>query len=194
MNSVTTITIWDWGVWNSTGRIRSETFQFFFHSTAFKIRFASLTGILCLSFFIQNCILTLLKFQRNPENNTRDLCIAFGLVAATYLFIGASRIWTLSFERDWIKLFRNRSDEIAGDSFLKSPSGTFSRFRIQINATDERQEHKNYVLQASHSTSRFRWRKAALLRTSWETSQPTTTWPRSLEHSYCYSISLCTLW
>ncbi|XP_003745730.1 sodium-coupled neutral amino acid transporter 9 homolog [Galendromus occidentalis] len=58
------------------------------YDAPFKTTFVSLTGVLCMSFFVQNCILTLLKLQNNPAKNTRDLCIAFGLVAATYLLIG----------------------------------------------------------------------------------------------------------
>ncbi|KAF6127246.1 solute carrier family 38 member 9 [Phyllostomus discolor] len=55
-----------------------------------EIRFAfpQLTGILTLAFFIHNCVITLLKNNRNQENNVRDLSIAYLLVTLTYLYIG----------------------------------------------------------------------------------------------------------
>lgn len=54
-----------------------------------KPSFAALSGMLSLSFFIHNIILSILKNNKHQENNTRDLSIAFALVALTYLTIGA---------------------------------------------------------------------------------------------------------
>ncbi|OQR69568.1 putative amino acid permease F13H10.3-like, partial [Tropilaelaps mercedesae] len=54
----------------------------------FKTSFPTMTGVLCLSFFIHNCILTLLRFQKNPKNNARDICISFLLVGITYCLLG----------------------------------------------------------------------------------------------------------
>lgn len=50
--------------------------------------FISLTGICSLAFFCHNTLHTLTRNQKRPENNTRDVAIAFLLVAATYLSIG----------------------------------------------------------------------------------------------------------
>ncbi|XP_076309633.1 sodium-coupled neutral amino acid transporter 9 homolog isoform X8 [Tachypleus tridentatus] len=50
--------------------------------------FPALSGVLSLAFFIHNCILSLCRNQKNPENNVRDISIAFMLVCITYLFIG----------------------------------------------------------------------------------------------------------
>ncbi|CAI9562730.1 unnamed protein product [Staurois parvus] len=54
----------------------------------FRLSFPQLTGILTLAFFIHNCIITLLKNNRNPENNVRDLSVAYFLVGLTYLYVG----------------------------------------------------------------------------------------------------------
>ncbi|KAM5264699.1 neutral amino acid transporter 9 isoform 2-T2 [Ctenodactylus gundi] len=53
-----------------------------------RFQFPQLTGVLTLAFFIHNCIITLLKNNKNQENNVRDLCIAYMLVTLTYLYIG----------------------------------------------------------------------------------------------------------
>lgn len=50
----------------------------------FKSTFPSLTGTLALSYFIHNCIVTILKNQKNPKNNVRDLGTAYSLVYVTY--------------------------------------------------------------------------------------------------------------
>ncbi|XP_022240066.1 sodium-coupled neutral amino acid transporter 9-like isoform X3 [Limulus polyphemus] len=50
--------------------------------------FPALSGVLSLAFFIHNCILSLCRNQKKPENNVRDITIAFMLVCMTYLFIG----------------------------------------------------------------------------------------------------------
>lgn len=54
----------------------------------FRLSFPQLTGILTLAFFIHNCIITLLKNNKNPENNVRDLSVAYLLVGLTYMFVG----------------------------------------------------------------------------------------------------------
>ncbi|XP_039211574.1 sodium-coupled neutral amino acid transporter 9 isoform X2 [Crotalus tigris] len=54
----------------------------------FRIFFPQLTGVLTLAFFIHNCVITLLKNNRNQENNVRDLSIAYFLVGLTYLYVG----------------------------------------------------------------------------------------------------------
>lgn len=53
-----------------------------------RFEFPQLTGVLTLAFFIHNCIITLLKNNKNQENNVRDLFIAYMLVTLTYLYIG----------------------------------------------------------------------------------------------------------
>ncbi|XP_015418147.1 PREDICTED: sodium-coupled neutral amino acid transporter 9 isoform X1 [Myotis davidii] len=53
-----------------------------------RARFPQLTGVLTLAFFIHNCVITLLKNNKNQENNVRDLAVAYLLVTLTYLYIG----------------------------------------------------------------------------------------------------------
>lgn len=64
-----------------------------FHSTEFfvpefRVLFPQLTGVLTLAFFIHNCIITLMKNNKNQENNVRDLSLAYLLVGLTYLYVG----------------------------------------------------------------------------------------------------------
>lgn len=53
-----------------------------------KNTFCALSGMLSLSFFIHNIIISIMKNNRHQEKNGRDLSIAYGLVTFTYLFIG----------------------------------------------------------------------------------------------------------
>lgn len=56
----------------------------------FSWNFPIYTGVLSLALFLHNLIITLLRAQRRPENNHRDLAIGYILVALTYLIIGTS--------------------------------------------------------------------------------------------------------
>ncbi|XP_031330610.1 sodium-coupled neutral amino acid transporter 9 homolog [Photinus pyralis] len=53
-----------------------------------KSTFCALSGMLSLSYFIHNIIISIMRSNRNPKNNNRDLSIAFLLVTFTYMFIG----------------------------------------------------------------------------------------------------------
>uniref|UniRef100_F7FUD0 Neutral amino acid transporter 9 n=1 Tax=Ornithorhynchus anatinus TaxID=9258 RepID=F7FUD0_ORNAN len=67
---------------------KSPSFFAKFNMLEFRVLFPHLTGILTLAFFIHNCVITLLKNNKNQENNVRDLSIAFFLVGLTYLYVG----------------------------------------------------------------------------------------------------------
>lgn len=54
----------------------------------YNINFPALTGTLALSFFIHNAALTILRNQKYPENNARDLSIGYLLATICYLLIG----------------------------------------------------------------------------------------------------------
>ncbi|KAJ7334973.1 hypothetical protein JRQ81_012914 [Phrynocephalus forsythii] len=54
----------------------------------FRILFPQLTGVLTLAFFIHNCVITLLKNNKDQEKNVRDLSIAYFLVGITYIYVG----------------------------------------------------------------------------------------------------------
>ncbi|XP_074545776.1 neutral amino acid transporter 9 isoform X1 [Halichoeres trimaculatus] len=59
-----------------------------FYVPEFRVFAPQLTGVLTLAFFIHNCIITLMKNNRNQENNVRDLSVAYLLVGVTYLYVG----------------------------------------------------------------------------------------------------------
>ena len=56
--------------------------------SVYSVKFPALTGTLALSYFIHNAVLTILRNQKNPENNARDLSIGYLLSAVSYIFIG----------------------------------------------------------------------------------------------------------
>ncbi|XP_020289765.1 sodium-coupled neutral amino acid transporter 9-like [Pseudomyrmex gracilis] len=58
-------------------------------STVLQPTFPALTGILAMSFFIHNIIITVMQSNRNQEKNGRDLTIAYILVTLTYIIVGA---------------------------------------------------------------------------------------------------------
>ncbi|KAI1728032.1 transmembrane amino acid transporter protein domain-containing protein [Ditylenchus destructor] len=58
------------------------------YAKLFSWKFPALTGTLSLSYFIHNAILTILRNQKHPENNVRDLSIGYVLSALCYLLIG----------------------------------------------------------------------------------------------------------
>uniref|UniRef100_A0A3B5MNT3 Neutral amino acid transporter 9 n=1 Tax=Xiphophorus couchianus TaxID=32473 RepID=A0A3B5MNT3_9TELE len=59
-----------------------------FYVPEFRLFFPQLTGVLTLAFFIHNCIITLMKSNKNQENNVRDLSLAYLLVGGTYMYVG----------------------------------------------------------------------------------------------------------
>ncbi|KAG8195441.1 hypothetical protein JTE90_013893 [Oedothorax gibbosus] len=69
----------------------------------FQVTFPVLVGTLSLSFFIHNCVLSIMRNQKKPENNGRDLAIAYVLVGTTYLVIGGVFFVTFPFEKSCIE-------------------------------------------------------------------------------------------
>ncbi|KAK0088946.1 hypothetical protein PV325_010134 [Microctonus aethiopoides] len=55
-----------------------------------KTTFPALCGMLALSFFIHNIIITIMQHNRHQRNNSRDLTIAFILVTLTYVAVGVT--------------------------------------------------------------------------------------------------------
>ncbi|KAJ8950740.1 hypothetical protein NQ318_011233 [Aromia moschata] len=53
-----------------------------------KPTFCALSGMLSLSYFIHNIIISIMRNNKHQEHNGRDLSIAFGLITFTYIFIG----------------------------------------------------------------------------------------------------------
>ncbi|XP_063231998.1 neutral amino acid transporter 9-like [Bacillus rossius redtenbacheri] len=59
------------------------------YAPQFLPTFPALSGMLALSFFIHNIVVTIMHSNRHQEHNTRDLSIAYMLVTLTYVLIGA---------------------------------------------------------------------------------------------------------
>lgn len=71
--------------WNFINISFDSNSEFYVH--LFDWNFPIYTGVLSLAMFIHNCLTTLLKTQKNPKHNLRDLAIAYILVSVTYLLI-----------------------------------------------------------------------------------------------------------
>lgn len=69
----------------------------------FSWNFPIYTGVLSLALFIHNCLTTLLRTQRNPINNQRDLAIAYLLVGSTYLLISTAIYISFPLNKDCIR-------------------------------------------------------------------------------------------
>eukprot|EP01134_Creolimax_fragrantissima_P006098 CFRG6098T1 len=50
--------------------------------------FPAMTGVLFLSFFVHNMVLAILRNNEHQDKNVRDISIAFGCTALTYLVVG----------------------------------------------------------------------------------------------------------
>lgn len=68
----------------------------------------SLVGVLTLSYFIHNGALSIMRNAKRPQNNARDLSIAYGLVCATYLVVGVCLY--VSFDGPKTKISQNFLD------------------------------------------------------------------------------------
>ncbi|XP_054273752.1 sodium-coupled neutral amino acid transporter 9 homolog isoform X1 [Macrosteles quadrilineatus] len=58
------------------------------YAKLFKTSFFATSGMLAMSYFLQNIVITIMRSNRNQKNNTRDLAIAYSLGMGTYLVIG----------------------------------------------------------------------------------------------------------
>ncbi|XP_034193785.1 neutral amino acid transporter 9 isoform X2 [Osmia lignaria lignaria] len=58
------------------------------NSWVLKSSFPALSGMLALSFFIHNIIITIMQNNRDQSKNGRDLSIAYLLVTLTYIIVG----------------------------------------------------------------------------------------------------------
>ncbi|XP_014239473.1 sodium-coupled neutral amino acid transporter 9 homolog isoform X2 [Cimex lectularius] len=74
------------GMWGVNLSLDPKSFHF---SPLIVSSFPATSGMLALSFFIHNIIITIMRSNAEQKNNGRDLTIAYGLVTMTYLLIGA---------------------------------------------------------------------------------------------------------
>ncbi|XP_071492458.1 sodium-coupled neutral amino acid transporter 9 homolog [Diadema antillarum] len=93
-----------WGIHIDFNNVNSDEYVQLFHW-----RFPSLSGLLALGYFIHNAISAITQNQAHPENNGRDLTIAYFLVAFTYIFVAV--VFYISFPLP---------KECIADNFLKN--------------------------------------------------------------------------
>ncbi|XP_055952490.1 sodium-coupled neutral amino acid transporter 9 homolog isoform X2 [Argiope bruennichi] len=102
----------------------------------FKSTFPVLVGTLSLSFFIHNCVLSLMRNQKKPENNPRDLAIAYVLVGTTYLIVGGVFFATFPLQKECIE------DEM---EFLHDDSASNHAVRFVHSWSDEHQDEEKHL-------------------------------------------------
>lgn len=115
---------WKWGVINMD-IVNVESVNFI---PLFSKDFPIQTGILSQALFIHNCVLTVLRLQRNPENNSRDLGIAYILVGFTYFAIATLIYLAFPMFKDCIQ--DNFLDNFQSDDILAFLARIFLFFQI----------------------------------------------------------------
>ncbi|PAV82297.1 hypothetical protein WR25_07247 [Diploscapter pachys] len=98
------------------------------YAALFNWKFPALTGTLTLSYFIHNAVLTILRNQKNPENNARDLSIGYGLVAFCYVFIATCFYTAFPVERTCIS--DNFLNNFGSGDVLSSVARVFLLFQM----------------------------------------------------------------
>lgn len=58
------------------------------HLSLFKSDFGPLSGMMCLGYYLHNCVIPILRNAKNPENNKRDMFIGYFLVFLSYTLVG----------------------------------------------------------------------------------------------------------
>ncbi|GAB6028939.1 hypothetical protein CHUAL_004734 [Chamberlinius hualienensis] len=94
----------------------------------FRGTFFTLSGTLSLSLFIHNCILSIMRNQKNPKNNARDLGIAYVLVTMTYLFVGL--VFYAAFPLAKSCIADNLLNNISGNDLLAFLARVFLFFQM----------------------------------------------------------------
>ncbi|CAL1532163.1 unnamed protein product [Lymnaea stagnalis] len=77
------------GQWGINIDLNIEHASSWKYSSAFEWTFPALTGVAALAYLLQNAVVSIVRNQKYPENNTRDLIIAYILVCSTYTVLGA---------------------------------------------------------------------------------------------------------
>lgn len=58
------------------------------HLALFKSDFGPLCGMMCLGYYLHNCVIPILRNSRNPEYNKRDMFLGYFLVFLSYTLVG----------------------------------------------------------------------------------------------------------
>nr|CAD2174833.1 unnamed protein product [Meloidogyne enterolobii] len=94
----------------------------------FNWKFPALTGTLALAYFIHNAILTILRNQKHPENNARDLLIGYFLSAGCYIIISLFFFTTFPTYRNCIS--DNFLNNFASGDMLSAIARVFLLFQM----------------------------------------------------------------
>lgn len=54
----------------------------------FNNNFGPLSGMMCLGYYLHNCVIPILRNAKNPEKNSRDMFIGYFLVFLSYILVG----------------------------------------------------------------------------------------------------------
>jgi len=54
----------------------------------FKMEFGPLSGMMCLGYYLHNCVIPILRNAKDPSNNKRDMFIGYFLVFISYVLVG----------------------------------------------------------------------------------------------------------
>lgn len=73
------------------------------YTRLFDWNFPVMSGILGLALFVHNCIISLLRTNRHPQHNSRDLGIAYLLVGFTYMLIASSIYVSFPITKDCLR-------------------------------------------------------------------------------------------
>ncbi|XP_057300246.1 neutral amino acid transporter 9-like [Hydractinia symbiolongicarpus] len=87
-------------------------------SVLFSMNFPALTGILALALYIHNAIMSILATNAKPQNNVRDVGVAYILTASTYLFVAVVFYVCFPLDKDCI-------EQVFLDNFLSTDIMTF---------------------------------------------------------------------
>lgn len=114
---------WKWGFFNISSDVDN-----IYYTPKFQWQFIVQSGVLSQALFIHNCIMTVFKLQRNPENNSRDLGIAFSLVGLTYFSIALFFYLAFPLAKDCI--LDNFLDNFQSSDLLAFTARVFMFFQV----------------------------------------------------------------
>lgn len=97
-------------------------------TTNIKITFPALTGMLSLAFFLHNAVITILRNNKQQENNVRDLSIGYLLVMVTYMFVGILFYVSFPLPKDCIS--SNLLNNLPSDDPLAVGARAFMLFQM----------------------------------------------------------------
>nr|CAD7195431.1 unnamed protein product [Timema douglasi] len=114
------------------------------YAPQFLPSFPALSGMLALSFFIHNIIITIMRNNRHHKNNGRDLSIAYLLVTLTYALVGT--VFYICFP-----LAKSCIEDCGGRVEKTTPSSPKQDSNIDLSVLCSLAQHETSVL-ANYTT------------------------------------------